>query len=93
LGGSGDAKNIQTVTMRTVIAMILETDPQFEIERKKILRRGAGQFGVYDLDAVIEHLLQAGMLKIEKRGQGTYYKLTEVVLKRHRDESSKGTSA
>lgn len=88
LGGAGDSTNIKSITMRTVVAMILETEPEFEVERKKILRKGVGIFGVYDLDEVIEHLLQAGMIKLDKRGQGMYYKLTSVALKRHMEGRS-----
>ena len=83
LGGTGDAKNIKSICMRTIVAAILETNPLFEIERKNVLKKGIGVFGVYDVDECIEHLLQAGMIKIDKRGQGIYYKLTEVALKRH----------
>jgi len=89
LGGNADAKNVKSITMRTVVAAILETDPLFEIERKKVLRKGVGIFGVYDLDEVVEHLLQAGMISIQKRGTGIYYKLTEVVLRKHLEGKQK----
>lgn len=91
IGGVADAKSLKAITMRTTVALILETDPLFEIERKKILRRGAGQFGVYDLDECIEYLSQAGMIKVEKRGQGIYYKLTEIVLRKHLQMRRNGT--
>jgi len=83
LGGTADAKSLKSITMRITVAMMIEADPLFEIERKRVLRRGAGQFGVYDLDECIEHLNQAGMIKIEKRGSGVYYKLTEMVIRKH----------
>ncbi len=96
LGGSGDVKNIQAITMRSVIAAIIETEPTFECERKIILRKGIGVYGVYDVDGVIEHLLQASIIKIEKRANNVYYKLTEMAIKRHMEgrrngnEKSKG---
>lgn len=83
MGGAVDAKNIKSIVMRMTVAMILETEPTFEIDRKRILRKGAGVFGVYDLDECIEHLLQAGMVKREKRGSNEYYKLTQIALRRH----------
>lgn len=83
LGGSNDTKNVKSIVMRTTVACILETEPIFEQERKMILRKGIGMFGVYDLDECIEYLVQAGMIKIEKRGQGIYYKLTEMMIKKH----------
>jgi hypothetical protein len=89
IGGSSDNKNIKTITMRTVIAAILDTDPQFEFSRKLLLRKGAGIFGVYDLDETIEHLLQAQMITIRKNGQEIYYKLTEVIIRKHREIKSK----
>ena len=82
-GGSSDNKNIKSITMRTVVASILETDPAFEIGRKKLLRKGVGIFGVHDLDEILEHLLQAGMLKQDKRGPEVYYKLTDLIIKKH----------
>jgi hypothetical protein len=93
LGGAVDAKNVKSICMRTVVAMMLEMEVSgFEVDRKKILRRGAGIFGVYDLDEVIEHLLQAGMIKIDKRGQGIYYKLTEIALRRHLEGRGNGNN-
>jgi len=85
LGGSttSDGKNVKAITMRTTVACMLNMPPDYECDRKKILQKGAGLFGVYDLDECIEHLLQAGMLKMEKRGQQTYYKLTEMVVRKH----------
>lgn len=83
LGGSTDNKNIKSLTMRTVVATLISAAPIFECERKIILRKGAGMFGVYDLDETIEHLLQAGMIKIDKRGSNTYYKLTQMVIRKH----------
>lgn len=82
-GGATDEKNAKSITLRTVVALMLEQDPSFEISRKIILQKGAGTFGVYDLDECIEHLHQAGMIKIEKRGGGIYYKLTELTIKRY----------
>lgn len=83
-GGPKDAKSIKSMVMKTTVAMILATDPVFEIDRKLILRKGAGIFGVYDLDECIEHLLQAGMLKTDKRGGITYYKLTDLIINKHK---------
>lgn len=89
-GGSGDAKSIKSIVMRTVFAMLIGTDPLFEIDRKLILRKGAGIFGVYDLDECVEHLLQAGMIKLNKNGTGMVYKLTDMVINKHK--SIKGNS-
>jgi hypothetical protein len=82
-GGTASSKDVRSLVMRTTIACILETKPLFECERKKILRKGIGIFGVYDLDECVEHLLQAGMIKMNKRGAGVYYSLTEMIIKRH----------
>ena len=87
--GPANDKNVKSIVMRTTVALLLETDPLFEIERKKILRKGVGIFGTSDLDECIEHLLQAGMVKIDKRGGGIYYKLTDLVIKKHRDMKGK----
>lgn len=89
LGGSTDNKNIKSITMRTVVAHILESDPVFESSRKQLLRKGVGIFGVYDLDECIEHLLQANMIKIDKRGSEVYYQLTEVIIKKHKEIKEK----
>lgn len=89
LGGPSDSKNVKSLTMRTVVACIIETDPEFKVSRKKILRKGAGIFGVYDLDETIEHLMQAGMIKIEKVGSEQYYKFTELMINRHKEIQSK----
>lgn len=83
LGGAKDNKNIKSITMRTTVASMLERPPIFEIGRKAILRKGAGVFGVYDLDECVEHLIQAGMIKSEKRGGEVYYKLTQLVIRKH----------
>jgi hypothetical protein len=83
-GGVADDKNMKSVTMRTVVAAMLER-PDYEIGRRLILRQGAGVFGVYDLDECVEHLVQAGMIKIDKRGGQQFYKLTETVIRRHLD--------
>ena len=82
-GGATDDKNAKSITLRTVVALMLEKEPTFEISRRVILQKGAGVFGVYDLDECVEHLYQAGMIKIEKRGSGLYYKLTELTIKRY----------
>ena len=92
VGGASDKNNIKSIVMRNTVAAILETEPLFEVERKKILRKGAGIFGVYDLDECIEHLLQAGMIKIDKRGQEVYYKFTQMMIKKHLELKSKGNS-
>src|SRR5947207_7937427 len=81
LGGSSDSKNLKTITMRTTVACLLDAAPTFEVNRKKILRKGCGMFGVYDLDESIEHLIQAGMIVLQKRGGETFYKLTDIVIK------------
>jgi len=83
LGGSGEAQNVKSITMRTALACLLEAEPIYEIERKLILRKGAGVFGVYDLDESVEHMLQAGMITVSKRGQGIYYKLSDFMINRH----------
>jgi len=89
-GGATDEKNMKSVTMRTVVASMIEKDPTFEMSRKILLQKGAGVFGVYDLNECIEHLVEAGMVKPEKRGGEQYYKLTELVIKKHRQNQKKG---
>lgn len=83
MGGVSDKKDLKALTMRTTVAAMLECEPIFEIGRKKLLRKGVGMFGVHDLDECVEHLLQAGMIKIDKRGSEVFYKLTELVIKKH----------
>ena len=91
LGGTSDNKNINSITMRMAVACMLENEVNFECSKKKILRKGVGVFGVYDLDGCIEHLLQAKMITQEKRGQETYYKLTPMVIKQHLEQRKNGT--
>jgi len=91
LGGTKDNKNIKSITMRTVVASMIERPPDYEIGRKVILRKGAGVFGVYDLDETVEHLLQAGMIRTEKRGGEVYYKLSKLMITKHLEINKNGT--
>ena len=84
--GSGAQKDLKATTMRTVVAMMLEAAPSYKVERKRVLQKAAGVFSVYDLDECIEHLLQAGMIKKETSGSNTYYKLTDMIIRKHLGE-------
>ena len=82
-GNSSDSKNIKAMTFKISLAMMLAAPPEYETTRRKILLKGAGIFGPYELDEAIEHFVQAGMIVTSKRGGDFYYKLKEWMIQKH----------
>lgn len=83
MGGTGDAKSIKSTTFKIVMTLLLSAAPSYEVSRKKIMVKGSGIFGPYDLDETIEHFMQAKMISSEKKGGDTWYKLKDWVIKKH----------
>jgi hypothetical protein len=89
MGGVGDAKSIKSTTFKIVMTLLLGAAPSYEVSRKRIMIKGAGVFGPYDLDETVEHFLQAKMISIDKRGSDMHYKLKDWVVKKHLELSTK----
>lgn len=69
-------------TFRIVMSNLLSATEN-ECSKDYLLIKGWGTFTVYDLDEVIEQLMQSHALVSEKRGGKLYYKLKEWVIKKH----------
>ena len=59
-----------------VLGMILKRE-DYQMTRQKLLQRGWGEFDAYELDRIVETLVQADAITISKVGRDTVYKMTQ----------------
>lgn len=57
--------------------------PNYEMSRLKVLQKLWGEFDSFDLDRIIETLVQAGALTVRKVGKETLYKLTDTTVEQY----------
>ncbi len=80
--GSKAPLNTRNDTFRIVMAQLISA-PDYTRTRQYLLIKGGGIFDVYDFDAVIEHMIQAGAVVAETLGLTIIYKLKEHVLAKY----------
>lgn len=72
----GQGKTQYAPQTKLVLMELFNTD-DFELGRSKLLRSNYGAIDSFDLDRVVDSLMQAGAVKQEKRGSEIYYMLTQ----------------
>lgn len=63
-----------------IVMSCLITAKNNTCSRRYLLTKGFGVYDVYDFDSVIEHMVQAGAIDVNKRHDDMYYKLKQEIV-------------
>jgi|TARA_B110000263_G_C15290190_1_gene502867 hypothetical protein len=75
---SGTGKSASGEQTKVVVGELISCYPK-EISRKKLLQKNWGDIAAFELDGIIETLVQGGICSMEPRGPEIFYRMTDNV--------------